>query len=250
MGNMNLNHRAAYSRGRRKGFTLLELLVVVGILATLVALALPYYQDYINQSRITAAKADLTTFAKALNLNDLFEPSVATQSDFRPLIGKYMQDFRTSAAQTMPVDPWGGNYVLWPWDGYIVCAGPDGVVNTSSNSSALISPQNDDILQQYKTPYYISSVRALSNTKVEVQFSRRVMSSTVANDELVVDGTNTSNMALKISDTIFHFVLPTALTTGNHTAVVGSVTALDYQTAYQLKPDGSAGNTVTFKYPN
>ena len=29
----------------RSGFTLLELLVVVGILAALVALALPFYQD-------------------------------------------------------------------------------------------------------------------------------------------------------------------------------------------------------------
>jgi len=34
------------------GFTLLELLVVVGILAALVALALPFYQDYVNQSKL------------------------------------------------------------------------------------------------------------------------------------------------------------------------------------------------------
>jgi prepilin-type N-terminal cleavage/methylation domain-containing protein len=50
----------------KSGFTLLELLVVVGILAALVALALPFYQDYVNQSKLTAAEADLQTFKKAL----------------------------------------------------------------------------------------------------------------------------------------------------------------------------------------
>jgi len=250
MGNMNLNRRAACLSRQREGFTLLELLVVVGILATLVALALPYYQDYINQSRITAAKADLTTFTKALTLYDQFEPQVATQSDFRPLIGKYIQDFRTSEAQKMPADPWGGNYDLWAKDGYIVCGGPNGIIDTSSGSTALIPPALDDILIRYKSPFYVSSIRALTNIKVEVQFSRRVQ--TPAAGVLIIDGSNTANTVLKISDTIFHFIIPTSLTQGTHTGVItaGSVTALDQQNTFQSKPDGTVGNAVSFKYPN
>ena len=89
------------------GFTLLELLVVVGILAALVALALPFYQDYVNQSKITAAQADLQTFKKALAMYDQLEPTpYKTPDDFRPLLGKYLQEFGLNKDQKMPMDPW------------------------------------------------------------------------------------------------------------------------------------------------
>ncbi|MET0890226.1 MAG: pilin [Stenotrophomonas maltophilia] len=45
---------------RARGFTLVELMVVVAIVAILAVIALPMYRDYISRARITAALAEIT----------------------------------------------------------------------------------------------------------------------------------------------------------------------------------------------
>ncbi|WP_374417107.1 type IV pilin protein [Ectopseudomonas oleovorans] len=54
-----------------KGFTLLEVMVVIAIIAILASIALPAYTDYIARSRIKAAQADLV--ALSLNLENVFQ---------------------------------------------------------------------------------------------------------------------------------------------------------------------------------
>lgn len=52
--------------GNKKGFSLLELLIVVGIIAALVGLAMPYYQDYVGQSKNSIMRANLHLLKKTL----------------------------------------------------------------------------------------------------------------------------------------------------------------------------------------
>lgn len=49
----------------QRGFTLIEIMVVVALIAILAAIALPAYNNYINRGKIKTVQADLT----ALSLN-------------------------------------------------------------------------------------------------------------------------------------------------------------------------------------
>lgn len=49
-----------------RGFSLIELIIVVAVIAALVALAAPYYTDYVAQSEVAVMKANLKAQRKAL----------------------------------------------------------------------------------------------------------------------------------------------------------------------------------------
>lgn len=240
---------------RREGFTLLELLVVVGILATLVALALPYYQDYINQSRITAAQADLNTFSKALALYDQNEPTMFNATNFLPLIGKYVQDFRTYPTQTMPKDPWGNDYIVKPMQGTLICCGPDGTDQTLTARVAA----GDDLIVTYKPPFFISTARGINATMLELVFSRRVDDTTVTNGAVtgVTNVTGTSSSKQKIGPTIYRFLFtaPNGLASPgtNLSRRIEVITTIKSQDGQSIDTDvnpltGLSGYIATFTY--
>ena len=54
----------------KRGFSLIELLVVVAIIAILVGVAAPYYNDYVKESKRTKALQDIDVLKQAVLLHD------------------------------------------------------------------------------------------------------------------------------------------------------------------------------------
>lgn len=79
---------------RSHGFTLIEILVVVALIAILAAIAMPAYNNYINRGKLKTAQADLV--ALSLNLENEYQRKLAYPSgtdavnaNTAAVIGKY-----------------------------------------------------------------------------------------------------------------------------------------------------------------
>lgn len=86
-----------------RGMTLLELMVVVGIVATLATVALPTYREYLKRANRGDARAALLKVAQ-------FMERAATANGMYPLEGQVPQSVKTAE---------GGRYdiTLWSTDG-------------------------------------------------------------------------------------------------------------------------------------
>ena len=70
---------------RSRGFTLIELMVVILIIGVLAALIVPKVMSRPDEARITAAKSDIATITQALNLYKLDNqryPTHRTRTDW------------------------------------------------------------------------------------------------------------------------------------------------------------------------
>jgi general secretion pathway protein G len=135
--------RAARLRRSRRGFTLVELLLVLVILGILASLVLPKFTGRTEQARVTAAQTQISTFGTALDAfevdtgsyprgQDGLNQLVAAPADVPNWRGPYLKS-------EIPLDPWGRAYI-YEFPGRINPAGydlrstgPDGQPNTADD---------------------------------------------------------------------------------------------------------------------
>ncbi|HZO90204.1 MAG TPA: prepilin-type N-terminal cleavage/methylation domain-containing protein [Chthonomonadaceae bacterium] len=97
-----------FSRKGRKGFTLVELLVVVLILAILMAVAIPAYLAAVRESRRRTCRANMQTIAHAEQAFLIKHPA-GYEPNLQNLVGSN-PDGTPRDLQAMPICPENGQY--------------------------------------------------------------------------------------------------------------------------------------------
>lgn len=108
---------SAPSMRRARGFTLIEIMVVVVIIAILGALVGPRLLGRTDEARVIAARQDIATIMQALKLYRLDNHRYPTTEQGlqalvqRPTSGPAAPGWKEGGyLDRMPVDPWGGSY--------------------------------------------------------------------------------------------------------------------------------------------
>ena len=123
------------TRSNERGFTLVEMLVVITIIGLIMGLIGPRVLNYLSESKVKAAKIQMQSFASALDLFNLDVgryPSTAEglTALARPTAGLAAWNGPYLKGNIVPNDPWNNPYVYrapaehGPYD--IVSYGSDG----------------------------------------------------------------------------------------------------------------------------
>jgi prepilin-type N-terminal cleavage/methylation domain-containing protein len=125
---------------KKKGFTLVELLVVVAILAILSVALLPSVLGYSDKARDARAIKDVRNFAtvvEAFTATDGDYPEASLDTDNPRSIASVMQSkgIRWTGDETGVIDPWNNPYYYDLTEDYycIGSSGKDGTLNTSDD---------------------------------------------------------------------------------------------------------------------
>ena len=134
-------YRGVYKRLKKaettqKGFTLIEIMVVVAIIAILGATVVPLIMDRPNEARVVRAKNDISSFSSALELYRLDNFNYpSTDQGLEALVTKPSGDpepvnwNKSGYVKRLAKDPWGRDYLYNNENGdfEIVSLGNDGV---------------------------------------------------------------------------------------------------------------------------
>ena len=112
--NLKTTLKTRTGRQRRSAFTLVEMLLVLVILATLAAIVYPKVANRSEQARVTAAQTQISNFKTAL---DAFEVDTGRYPKGRNGLTDLIQQPRDTTGwhgpylDNLPKDPWGNDYI-------------------------------------------------------------------------------------------------------------------------------------------
>lgn len=113
----NLSSFPRLAHAVNRGFTLIEIMVVVVIMGILAALVVPKLMGRADDARITAARQDIATLMQALKLYRLDNQRFPTTEQglqalvARPTSGPAANGWKAGGyVDKLPKDPWGGQY--------------------------------------------------------------------------------------------------------------------------------------------
>jgi general secretion pathway protein G len=109
--------KVSTQRLRQRGFTLVEIMVVVVIIGILGALVVPKLLGRTGESRVTAAKVDIATLMQAMKLYKLDNQRYPTTEQglqsliSKPTTGPAANGWKAGGyVEKLPKDPWGNSY--------------------------------------------------------------------------------------------------------------------------------------------
>ena len=131
----NKKHRNAHA------FTLVEMLLVLVILATLAAIVIPKMAGRSEQAKVTAAKSQISSFEMALDSFEVDNGYYPKTGDLDALVNQPggTSNWRGPYLKSIPLDPWGNAYTYdYPGkhnpNGYdLLSNGPDGRSGTDDD---------------------------------------------------------------------------------------------------------------------
>lgn len=110
-------YRRSTAHMAQRGFTLIEIMVVVVIMGILAALVVPKLMGRTDDARIIAAKQDIVTIMQGLKLYKLDNQRYPTTEQglqaliTKPISGPAANGWKTGGyLDKLPRDPWGGSY--------------------------------------------------------------------------------------------------------------------------------------------
>ncbi len=105
-----------FYRAAQRGFTLIELMVVLVIIGVLAALIVPNVLDRADDARVTAAKTDIANLTQALKLYKLDNQRFPSAEQglqalvAKPTVGVIPANWRPYIDK-LPMDPWNRAYL-------------------------------------------------------------------------------------------------------------------------------------------
>jgi general secretion pathway protein G len=133
------------SKHNQKGFTLLEMMVVIVILGTIAGMVVPNLMEAQNDSNIQAAAIEIKTIETAMKMyklkNNVYPTTeqgleaLVNQTDIEPIPRSFPQG---GFLEEMPKDPWDNEYML-------ISPGDNGIYDIFSMGPDLAADTEDDI---------------------------------------------------------------------------------------------------------